>query len=84
MKALGYFVSLIGVLVLATSVPPVKKFVISFLPSLSGVHNFVIIGLGVLILVIGVVMLRRSVGSGKVKELPIYHGKDVVGYRRTK
>ena len=82
MKALGYFVSLIGVIVLLTSVPPVKKFVIGFLPSLSGVHNFIIIGLGVLILVIGVVMLRRSVGGGKVKELPIYQGKDVVGYRR--
>lgn len=84
-RAIGYFVCFIGIIVLLTSVPPVKELAIDYLPLLSSVHNFFIIGVGLVIMVIGVSILRASSfrgGGRQTREVPIYHGRNIVGYRR--
>jgi len=81
-KEIGYVLSVVGVLILALSVPPIKGAVVGVLPFLEGVSNIYFIIAGVVVIAGGVLVLRGSGGSKKEKEVPIYKGKDVVGYRR--
>ena len=81
-KALGLVLALVGLAVLALGLAPVYDsytksiILLSFLSA----NNLLIIGAGLVI--VGIV-LTRSRGSGKQPaEVPIYHGKNVVGYRR--
>lgn len=83
MKLVSYLLVIVGILVLIVSLSVVKVQVIEFIPFLEGVNNFVLMGIGAVLVVVGILIGRKESGSKKVKELPIYHGKDVVGYRRT-
>ena len=79
-RSLGYVISLIGILIIVLGIKPVNESLnIAFLESISG---NVLLVIGIVIAAIGVFILRSSPKSKKLSEVPIYHGKDVVGFRR--
>ncbi len=83
-RAIGYLISLVGIAVLALSVEAVRiSLGIDVLfPFISGVSQYVLMVIGAIIIVVGVFVLRSSGRGRQHKEVPIYHGKDVVGFRR--
>ena len=74
-KLKGYLLSGVGLFILALSITPVytKIEIIQKIPA-----NFLMIA-GIILAILGVALTSRG---GKVKEVPIYHGKNIVGYRR--
>lgn len=82
-KIIGYLVSLIGFVLIAFIVKPLKDVAaVKSLISLFGAFgNIVFVAVGAVLIVVGVMLLRSS-GGKKLKEVPIYQGKDIVGFRR--
>ncbi len=76
----GYLVGLLGLIVLALSFDPIKKAVNITLPG--SLTATVLTAAGLILIGISLVMLFKMSGSKKVSEVPIYKGKDVVGFRR--
>jgi len=79
-RTLGYFLSAIGIFFMALSIAPIKEAVSIILP-LANIPGIYLIVIGVAFVIIGITSLRNS--KGKLIELPIYQGKNVVGFRRT-
>ena len=80
-KTLGYLISAIGIFGLL--IGTIKNFRegLNLVPKSIGDTTITIISL--IIIAIGIAMLYKpSFSRKKVHEVPIYHGKDVVGYRR--
>ncbi len=73
----GYLISFVGVIVLILGLQPVYSKV-EFLQLLSQ-RSLTVSGL--IIVIVGVALVIMG-GSNKRKEVPIYHGKEIVGYRR--
>lgn len=87
MKIIGYILSIIGLIGLAAAmVPQINTFLIAkaqftFLSQIANLY----LTIGSLILVaIGLFILMKfgSRRSKKIVEVPIYQGKNIVGYRR--
>lgn len=77
-KLIGYILALIGILAILLSFN-LSKF--SFLASLN--KTYVLIA-GIALAILGIAF---SMGKGKrqaEEEVPIYHGKKIVGYRKAK
>jgi hypothetical protein len=85
-KLLGYGLSALGLLGLAMSNlnSSVTKAVIPF--AIPSVLSKYILLLSLSLIVLGIVFLVGDSGRGrqKTKEVPIYEGKKIVGYRREK
>jgi len=85
-RILGYVVSLLGIGVLTLGIKPTNAYFDDVLPFISSINDLYFMIGGFVILVIGVFLIRASGSSrdrkGKNVDLPIYQGKDVVGYRR--
>ncbi|MEK6873811.1 MAG: hypothetical protein AABW91_03120 [Nanoarchaeota archaeon] len=85
-KIPGYVLVVAGIVVLLAGVKPTNVYFQSFLPFLSEINqiDYILTGVGIAVLVIGVFLLRSSGGGGnrRINEVPIYHGKNIVGYRR--
>jgi hypothetical protein len=81
MKVVSYLLMVFGIGVLALSVPPVNEFVGGYLSFIKGVNNFVLIGVGLVLVLAGLLTMKNSRGK-KLIEVPIYQGKNIVGYRR--
>ncbi len=81
LKIGGYVLAFAGLLLLALNVKPVKEAI--NLPSSLPTALFPIIGI-VLILVGVLIIFKFGSGGKQPKEVPIYHGKNIVGYRRMK
>ena len=81
-KVSGYVLLIAGLAVLASGVKPVNEQVISYVPLLKDINPFILMGVGIGILVVGVLSMRGSSSGRTGGEVPIYHGKNVVGYRR--
>jgi len=79
-RSLGYVISLIGVIILVLGIKPVND--VLSIPLLNDIPANILLIIGVVIAVIGIFVLRSSPKGKKVSEVPIYHGKDVVGFRR--
>lgn len=77
-KTIGYIISVLGVAVVAIgAVDPLRLAL-----KLTSIKPFILMLIGLVIAIIGMVPIMKSSGSKKVQEVPIYHGKDVVGFRR--
>jgi len=80
-KLFGYGGALVGLAAIAVSTPKVYSSLsfLSFVPS-----NYFLIG-GVVLVGVGVILVSSG-GSGKSKgkEVPIYKGKEIIGYRIVK
>ena len=83
-KVVSYVLLIFGLIVLALGIKPVHDNISSQIPQLSGIDPIVLLGVGVVCLVIGVILLKGNSSGKQLSEVPIYHGKNVVGYRRMK
>lgn len=81
-KIPGYILIVIGIVVLLAGVKPTNTYFASLIPFLSSINYIIIIVIGAVVLAIGVFLLRSSGSGRKVNEVPIYQGKNIVGYRR--
>ncbi len=85
-KVIGYILSILGIAGLALTYEAVRTVAGIAIPELLGETNLMIISLAVL--AVGVLfILRGKAGKGSRQrdaEVPIYHGKEIVGYRRVK
>ncbi len=80
-RMIGYILSIAGLVVLASGIKGFE-IILKFLPFLSSLSKtYSIIG-GLVLVVTGIVMLRGSGGGKQAVEVPIYKGKNIVGYRR--
>ena len=87
MKIIGYILSIIGLVGLAAAmVPQISAFLIknAQFTFLSQVSNLYLTIGSLAFVAIGLVILMKFPGrrSKKMVEVPIYQGKNVVGYRR--
>lgn len=79
---LGYLISLVGAFIVVLGVKPVNESLKVSTPVLSTVPANVLLIVGIVIVAIGVFVLKPSRKGRKSSEVPIYHGKEIVGYRR--
>ena len=84
-KVIGYVIALVGLIVLASGVKGFDVFILKFFPFLGNFPNktYSLVG-GLIIIVLGIFFLRGSSGGRQAEEVPIYRGKNIVGYRRHK
>jgi hypothetical protein len=87
-KVIGYLISAVGLAGLAVfSIPALKTSVLAKLPftiPASVTPQYLTIG-SFVVLAVGVVLAFSGGGIGRAKagqEVPIYQGKQIVGYRR--
>jgi hypothetical protein len=80
-KIIGYTIAIIGLAGLLASLSPET---LAQIPQLSKIPSLTLTIASVIIVAIGIFLVYSSNKSGtkKERELPIYKGKDVVGYRR--
>ena len=82
-KLFGYILSLVGLGIFLLSLFPEYN---TFYKIPEDIPSLYVTILGLIIIFIGIVFLKfSSKGKSKSKqqrEVPIYHGKEVVGYRR--
>jgi multisubunit Na+/H+ antiporter MnhB subunit len=82
-RSVGYVLVVLGLVILALGVKPVHDSLVGSVPVLDSVDPIVLLGIGVVLLVIGILIMRKSGGSRRqAPEVPIYEGEDVVGFRR--
>lgn len=75
---LGYILSGLGVIgIAAWSIPSVK----SAIPQLGTLADSILISVSALLAIVGVFLVVKG-SHRKHAEVPIYHGKEIVGYRR--
>ena len=81
-KIVGYVLSLAGLLGLALTIEPIAKLIPLKIPEQMSTLPINIIS-GVLIVIGLVLVIKTGKGSSRqAPEVPIYHGKNIVGYRR--
>lgn len=82
-KIIGYIICLAGLFGIALTFPVVAKTLNITIPA--QITTQVLTIASIILILIGVVLLYTKKGSsGKVSEVPIYHGDKIVGYRRHK
>lgn len=84
-KIVGLILLLIGIVLIACPLffkSTAEKIVASF-PLISGINILWISIAGLILVIVGVFFLRSETKQ-KGKEVPIYEGKKIVGYRRGK
>jgi hypothetical protein len=79
---LGYTISILGIIIFALTSDTVKEAIGLNLPNIINIPTQTIISL--VLIIIGIVLVWKfgSSSNKKFKDLPIYQGKDIVGYRR--
>ena len=80
-RGLAYIFIIIGLVILALGIKPVNEAVSPKIPFLNQVPSLYLIIAGVVLLFIGLIIARQG-GSRQAPEVPIYHGKNIVGFRR--
>ncbi len=86
-KPLGYLIAIIGLIGLAASLFPETKDYLSksFNISISQINNtYLMIG-SIVIIIVAILLVMKSGRRGKTqipREVPIFHGNKIVGYRR--
>jgi hypothetical protein len=86
-KVIGYILALVGLIGLAGAIfTPVREKVLSVLPEeIGGAVGTSLLVISLVLLGAGIVMIYLEGGFSsskqKQKEVPIYKGKEIVGYR---
>ena len=80
-KTLGWILLIGGALAVALLFKPVNDFLKLPLGDF-GITDTILTIAGVIAIVIGFLMLRSKKEKQKAAEVPIYHGKQIVGYRK--
>jgi multisubunit Na+/H+ antiporter MnhB subunit len=77
-NTLGYVLGGLGVVgIAAWAIPNFKQAI----PQLGPFSDSILIAVSAILVLVGIFLVMKG-GSRKVKEVPIYQGKDIVGYRR--
>jgi len=79
-KVIGILVAVVGALVFALSFPVVRTGFKIVVPAI--LSDNVLMIAGAVLLVVGVYLGFGKSGKKKMSEVPIYHGDNVVGFRR--
>jgi len=79
-KLLGIIVAVIGIIVLALSFEQARKIVSFTLPS--GIRELYLIIAGAVIIILGAILMKGSGSSNSGKEIPIFKGNQIIGYRK--
>lgn len=80
-KILGYILSLLGVAGLSLTIQKIRE--ITKITFLENISNLQITIVSVVLILIGIFLVLKSRNTASSeKEVPIYHGEQVVGYRR--
>jgi lysylphosphatidylglycerol synthetase-like protein (DUF2156 family) len=79
-KLIGYFLAGIGIIFTAFGTIPNLRKSINLIPE--SIPDLFIMTIGAVIVIIGIIFLVRNPSSKQPAEVPIYHGKNVVGFRR--
>ena len=80
-KILGYIVILAGLIVFAAGTKFLSAIVVKYIPSLSGINSYILMVVGIVAILVGILFISGG-KTKQPKEVPIYHGKNIVGYRR--
>ncbi|MBS3089094.1 hypothetical protein J4402_04970 [Candidatus Pacearchaeota archaeon] len=81
MKIIGYILSIAGIVGLAyTMVPQIQPYI----PFLKGISSTIITIISAALILVGLFIIVKGgrFRGRQAVEVPIYHGKNVVGYRR--
>ena len=78
MKILGYILAPIGLLLIAFS----NELGREMLPFLQVIPASIMLIVGIVLTAVGVIFMLLNQSSKAEKEVPIYKGKKIVGYRR--
>ena len=81
-KIIGYILGIIGILFLAASVKPVNALFVGYIPQLKDIATYYLLGIGIVVLLVALVLLRSSSEGKQPAEVPVYQGKNVVAFRR--
>lgn len=81
-RGVGYTLVIFGLIILTLGVKPVHTQAVNNIPILASIDPIFLLGIGIVLLVLGVIIMRGSNSRKQAPEVPIYHGKEVVGYRR--
>jgi hypothetical protein len=89
MKIVGYLIALVGLVGVAVySIPQIRQTVpfLSKILTQYKVGDTILIAVSAVLLLIGIFLVMRggSGGGRQAQEVPIYRGKNIVGYRRLK
>ena len=80
-KIVGYIISIVGLALLALTLEPIRQALNITIPA--AIANTTITIISLVLIAIGIFFVVRSPkASQKHAEVPIYHGKEIVGYRR--
>ena len=79
-KLIGYVIAIIGLVGLLLTFEKFKTLLKIPLPS--GITNNILTIISLVIIAVGIFFVIKFNNDNKVSEVPIYHGKDVVGFRR--
>ena len=79
-QIVGYLLGIAGIVVLALSFDSVQKAIRISMPG--SLTANVLTAAGLILIGVSMVILVKSSKGQKVSEVPIYHGKEIVGYRR--
>lgn len=83
-KSIGYISSILGLIGIAASTLGSASLQTAIgLGAENKVADTTVLIAGIILVIIGVVFIAKG-SSNKVSEVPIYNGKDIVGYRRVK
>lgn len=75
----GYVITLLGVIgVAAWAIPSFK----AAIPQVALLDDTILLAVSVLLALIGIFLVVKGGGRRSGKEVPIYQGKNIVGYRR--
>ena len=77
---LGYILGIAGIASLALSFEAVKKALAIPLPP--ALNSTILTIAGIVLAVVGMLIVAKSSKADQPAEVPIYHGKNVVGFRR--
>jgi len=78
LKSLGYVLSVLGIVGFALTIPGVSTAVNVSVP----LENTTLTIVSLVVLGIGIFLVYKNTNVKKGAEVPIYHGKEIVGYRR--
>ena len=78
----GYILALAGLIVLASGIKGLDVFILKFIPFLSSVPKTYSMIAGLVLVVVGIILLMGNSRGRQSEEVPIYRGKNIVGYRR--
>ena len=79
-KTIGYVLAFLGIVGIVISSEGVSKALSLPIPSTIGSNTILIIS--IIVVVIGLALAVKGTSSKQPAEVPIYEGKNVVGYRR--